>query len=242
MSALTEIVYKGADNPNSVTFYEDNVAMDFSATTRMVLTLSGAGVTIDSDILATAIDWSAGSGKVIFKLNDESIEPGLYKATLKVYDATHTSGQVIAHHESGSLNFNFTYSDLSSSNVNIVYAPTWMVVKAGGDKHKSKLYEGQENIIRLSLLNGGEQYTDIAFSARMVFRVYDTAGASQTIDSNIDSTLLDWDIGGGMVDVSVGTLTLTDESVYSGELIVYNAKHPNGLVWIDRDDFEIEGA
>ena len=103
---LTEIVYKGADNPNSVTFYEDNVAMDFSATTRMLLTFTGSSAVVDTDISAI-IDWSSGGGLVVFNLNDISISSGSYTATLKVYDAAHADGQVISHALGAEIVFRF---------------------------------------------------------------------------------------------------------------------------------------
>jgi len=107
MSVLTEIVYKNADNPNIVTFFQDGVPMDFSITSRMVLTFNGAGVSVDSNSNPPRIDWSGGSGEVVFDLGDVAIAKGSYPSTLKVYDGTHPDGQVITHPQGTGLTFKF---------------------------------------------------------------------------------------------------------------------------------------
>lgn len=93
---MIEIVYKVSDNPNTVTFKEDGVAIDFSAATRMTLELSGLGVVADSDVDADLFDWSQGSGVVEFNLNDLDIAPGKYSSTVRVFDPAHADGQRIA--------------------------------------------------------------------------------------------------------------------------------------------------
>lgn len=93
---MIETVYKLRDNPNTVTFSEDGVLIDFSAATRMVLSFEGSVVVADTGVDATLIDWSAGSGVVEFNINGIDIEAGseLF-ATLVVYDPLHVDGQVI---------------------------------------------------------------------------------------------------------------------------------------------------
>ncbi len=109
---MIEIVYKGSDNPNTVTFKEDGAAIDFSAATRMTLELSGLGVVADSAVDAALMTWALSFDKqgnpindangdqyweVEFNLNDLDIAPDTYRATVKVYDPLHTDGQVVVH-------------------------------------------------------------------------------------------------------------------------------------------------
>ena len=109
---MIEIVYKGSDNPNTVTFKEDGVAIDFSAATRMTLELSGLGVVADSGVDAALMTWALSFDKqggpinddngdqyweVEFNLNDLDITPDTYRATVKVYDPLHMDGQVVVH-------------------------------------------------------------------------------------------------------------------------------------------------
>lgn len=96
-----EVIYKGRDNPVTVELKEDGVAMDFSAVTRMTLDIIGSGLTFDTDVNATLIDWSAGSGKVTFNINDEAVAVGSYRGRLVAYDALHTDGQVLTHEKVG---------------------------------------------------------------------------------------------------------------------------------------------
>ena len=105
---MIETVYKLRDNPNTVTFSEDGVVIDFSAATRMVLTLKRVGKIADTNDDAALIDWSQGGGVVEFNLNDIVItsKSDLY-ATLVVYDALHTDGQILAHMDDKSLGFKF---------------------------------------------------------------------------------------------------------------------------------------
>ena len=60
--ATREIIYKSTDNDSVVSFYEDNVAMDFSAVTRVVLKLynrlNTLQTTVDSADSPSLISWS----------------------------------------------------------------------------------------------------------------------------------------------------------------------------------------
>lgn len=106
---MTEPVYISRDNVASKVFHEDKLdgngaqSIDFTAATRMTLELIGKSFTVDSDTHAGAIDWSAGNGKVDFKLGALGIAPGKCRARLVVFDPSHTNGQVLAHEESGPL-------------------------------------------------------------------------------------------------------------------------------------------
>lgn len=94
---MTEIVFSGHDNKPRITVSQDGVAFDFAAVTRMTLALRGFATLLDSDVDADLIDWSAGSGVVVFDLGAASIPVGIYNATLVAYDALHPAGQVLAH-------------------------------------------------------------------------------------------------------------------------------------------------
>lgn len=90
-----ETVYKGADNPNDLTFFEDGVAIDFSGATRITCEFGDTGVIADSDINPEYFDWTIGDGVVEFKFNDLAIADGRYKVTMKVYDPLHDPYQVL---------------------------------------------------------------------------------------------------------------------------------------------------
>ena len=105
---MIEVVYKGRDNPNAVTFKEDDVVIDFSAATRMVLSFKGSDVVADTDVDSTLIDWSSGAGVVVFNLNDLVVTTSRQlPSTLIVYDPLHTNGQVLAFMDERSLYFKF---------------------------------------------------------------------------------------------------------------------------------------
>lgn len=135
-----------------------------------------------------------------------------------------------------------SFEPVTLASVGSIYAPEWRVVKNGGNKHEAKIYVGRANSLRFKLMNAGAS-VDISGTTRMVFSVYGADGEEFTIDSNTSGDLFDWSIGGGLVDIKPGTnFTLTDETIYAGELIFYSNDYPTGLVWIDRDDLVIEGA
>ena len=100
--ATTEIVYKNRDNPNVVSFFEDNSAMDFSSVTRVVLKLYDrygvAKYTEDSNTSPTLLSWA--TNQITFTINDISLDAGNYSAEVYIYDSSHPDGQVIAHPES----------------------------------------------------------------------------------------------------------------------------------------------
>ena len=95
----TEIVYKNRDNPNVVAFFEDNVAMDFSSVTRVVLKLFNVTnvlqYTEDSDNSPVLIAWA--TNEITFNINDLVLANGSYNAQVVIYDASHPAGQTIAH-------------------------------------------------------------------------------------------------------------------------------------------------
>lgn len=100
--STTEIVYKNRDNPNSVSFYEDNVAMDFSAVTRVVMKLYNRNLllqhTEDSNSSPVLISWATNI--ITFAINDLPLAVGRYNAQVIVYDSQHPDGQTIAHPKS----------------------------------------------------------------------------------------------------------------------------------------------
>lgn len=106
-----EIVFGGYDNPNTITASKTvdgtTTVYDFSTVTRMVVEFEGSDIVADTDVDATLIDWSAGSGVIEFNFNDLSIDNGTYRATLIAYDPVHASGQVIFHYKINDLRFRF---------------------------------------------------------------------------------------------------------------------------------------
>jgi hypothetical protein len=107
----TETVYKNRSNPNVVSFFEDNVAMDFSASTRLTLKLYNRNMvlqaTVDTQdspiLLQTATDTTVSpntTNQIQFDINTLVLDDGLYLAEVIVYDASHTSGQAVAHPQS----------------------------------------------------------------------------------------------------------------------------------------------
>jgi hypothetical protein len=104
---LTEVVYKGRDNPNSITVEQDGLPLDFSAVTRMTCAFTGSATVADSDENSSLFDWDQGGGKIEFNFNDLDIPAGNRHATLIAYDPVHPDGQVIAHECGADLRFRF---------------------------------------------------------------------------------------------------------------------------------------
>lgn len=105
---IIETTYLGRDNPNVIEVAEDGVVVDFSATSRMVLSFKGSTVVADTAVDSTLIDWSLGSGQIQFNLRTLNIPQTIgYSATLVTYDGAHPNGQVIAHSSTSDLVFKF---------------------------------------------------------------------------------------------------------------------------------------
>lgn len=113
-SVLKEIVYKGRNNPNSVTFEQDGVEIDFSAATRMLVDFEGISTSADTADNAGLIDYSQGSGLVEFNFNGLDIPAGLYRASVVVFDALHTDGQVLVYHDENKLQFRFVDANVNN--------------------------------------------------------------------------------------------------------------------------------
>lgn len=92
-------VYPGRDRPSQITVKLNGVAVDFTATTRMLLTFREVATVADTAIDASLIDWTQGGGVIIFKLNGLGLAAGLYTASLFAYDGTHPNGQPIIRPE-----------------------------------------------------------------------------------------------------------------------------------------------
>ena len=102
---MIEVIYKDRSNPNTVTFYQDSVAIPFAGVTRMTCAFAGSAVIADSAVDPGLFDWSAGSGVVEFNFTTLALPPGTYKATLVAYDALHPAGQVLVHMRTNELIF-----------------------------------------------------------------------------------------------------------------------------------------
>ena len=107
----TEIVYKSKDNTNVVAFTEDNVAMDFSAVTRVILRLYNRTLTlvstVDSNDSPSLISWA--TNQITFTIGSVSVDDGIYKAEVVIYDSTRPNGQAITHPESNGDKLTFRY-------------------------------------------------------------------------------------------------------------------------------------
>lgn len=108
MTPIYERVYIGRDNYTEIGLSGTGCradTLDFTDTTRMVLTLTPAdpdsvnpALTVDSDVLAAAIDWTTGGqGSVRFTLGDVvgAVADEQYDSQLVAYDALHPDGQVL---------------------------------------------------------------------------------------------------------------------------------------------------
>lgn len=101
--AVVEIVYDNRDNESLVVFKQNNVAIDLSSATRFVLVVGG--VTIDTNVSATAIETTLVTGELKFDIGGFNIPVGKHEATLIVYDPSSPNGKVFACAEDEELYF-----------------------------------------------------------------------------------------------------------------------------------------
>ena len=105
---MIEIVYKGRDNPNVIIVKEDGEPIDFTSTSRIVMSFEGTTVVADTWVDPNLVDWSQGDGILEFHLNDLPIESDDRLSVLLIaYDPLHPDGQVLAHPYSRVLQFRF---------------------------------------------------------------------------------------------------------------------------------------
>lgn len=104
---MIETVYKLRNGINTVNFADEDGPIGFTSATRAVLKFKGSTVTADTDIDPALIDYSQGSGDVVFSLGGLDIPEGEYAASLIIYDPSHTDGQAIVHADQNQLFFNF---------------------------------------------------------------------------------------------------------------------------------------
>lgn len=96
------LVYRGRDNKVETQFLQysetarKHVPIDFSTTTRMVLTFPGVTpvIVFDSAVLPGVITWDA-QGNVTFDITGYALPVGVYRASLVAYDPANTDGLVI---------------------------------------------------------------------------------------------------------------------------------------------------
>lgn len=98
----TQVVYRGHDNTTElfITRYVGRryVPMDFSAVTRMVLSMPEASpnpYVFDTADLPGVIDWSGAPGSVTLNLQDYDIPPGVYVVSLVAYSPEWPNGYVV---------------------------------------------------------------------------------------------------------------------------------------------------
>lgn len=93
--SIREVIYLGRDNTIDLILKEDDVAVDLSSVSRMVLITPS--FTVDSDTVGfgsgKAFDCTEGSGKVILKLGSATgVIAGTLRGILYVYDPANTNG------------------------------------------------------------------------------------------------------------------------------------------------------
>lgn len=92
----------------------------------------------------------------------------------------------------------------------------------------------RDGTLDLVLTDDGEPVRDLSAITRIVFTL-----GSVTVDSDLDADAITWgnrrDIEGAPCDfVAIRHAALAGLSgVYQGELVTYDADHPNGLSWTD---------
>ena len=103
---ITEYIYKSRSNLSRVGFYEDLVAMDFTAVTRVVCKLYNLDnkllQTVDSNDSPSLITWTDTTvsphvlNVINFDFGSLSLTGKVY-AQVYVYDPSHASGQTLIH-------------------------------------------------------------------------------------------------------------------------------------------------
>lgn len=100
---ISLLVYRGRDNTVEARFTQydpvlrKDVPLDFSTTTRMVLTFPTVTpvIVFDSQLIPDVIDWSGGNGLVVFDITGYALPVGVYQASLIAYDPEHDDGLVV---------------------------------------------------------------------------------------------------------------------------------------------------
>lgn len=77
---------------------------------------------------------------------------------------------------------------------------------------------------------------DFSTATRMVLKF---RGSDIEADSDVDSSLIDWTIGGGVVEFSIGGLDIPNGSELSSSLIVYDPLHSEGQILVHSDNNEL---
>ena len=108
-NVIVEEVFINRDDTNLVTFFEDNVSIDFSTVTRFELKIGTQ--TVDTAIDASSIVTTAVTGQLKFTLGVGLTTPltktdGPTATCLIAYDQARPNGQIIVSANSKLLNFN----------------------------------------------------------------------------------------------------------------------------------------
>lgn len=93
--AKIERVYKSRSNKAEILVGFNDSATPLQGVTRITCELQPAGITVDSDIDATAITWQS-TGEVLFDFTAVAAR-GRQNAELMAFDPTHPAGQVLTH-------------------------------------------------------------------------------------------------------------------------------------------------
>ena len=91
---ITETVYLGSDNVNSIELRANGTAQAINSCTRMRLKIGDK--TIDSSLITGVFDWTTNgaSGQLDLTLGFQDLRKGLQRGTLVIYDATYPRGLV----------------------------------------------------------------------------------------------------------------------------------------------------
>lgn len=234
------VVYTGRDRVPVATFMRydrdrrRDVPLDFSAVTRMVLTLPAIDAVWDT-LVVPGVMIGAADGSVAFDLSSYDVAPGVYDAQLVVFDAEHPRGQVIVSGYQTDRDFKFSFQDVGGSGAMPIPLPaTDVLIRRPAGETISAL--------RVVYELGGKVYLldplDPAAKVNLLLGVAVTAGEADDVVSirssgSLDDPSFDWDEG--PVYVGLGG-RLTQEYPATGWELVAGASPAPTRVNLDFDE------
>lgn len=214
--AVSQTVFLGHDNPVKATFlqYDEakrrDVALDFSAVTRMVLSFTEltTPMVFDTAVSSGVMSWTS-TGTVTFNLSQYAVAEGVYKAELVVYDPDHVNGQVLVSLAVQKDQFSFTFDAVGSEGSLPVPLPSGGLlaqrISAGPLSALRVVFESEATVDLLDPVSGPvDQMLGIVVTA--------AAEAGMQVSVQRDGTIDNpgWTWAEGLVFLgSAGTLTQT---------------------------------
>ena len=189
-------------------------------TTAPVITLLGnASVSIEegatySDAGATALDDTDGdiTSDIITTNPVDTSTPGTYTVRYNVQDAAGNSDIEALR--------GVTVNAVVVSPGTVDYFPSLLATNT----HEVTVFKGRGNRFRVELFSDGEALDLSSFSR------FELIGLTeQAIDSDNEPGVIDWDDGGGVINIDVGEIATASGSVKT-TLIGYNAENTDGVV------------